>query len=157
MLKRTGIAAPFVLCASAASAQPEIQGCEIRDVGIYSVETKPGQPEVIDKAHLERATTSIPLKLGVQFGFTIKITGSPDGTFVTIRKSTHYPAPGARPPESKAPILVNSSSLDRSLNRYYLSSYELEEPWELIPGKWLFEFWSGDRKLCEQEFTLANK
>jgi len=157
MLKRTAIAIALALFPATVSAQAEIQGCEIRDVGIYSVETKIGQPGVIDKARLDRATTVIPLKLGVQFGFTIKFTGTPDGAFVTVRKSKHYPVPGAKPPESKTPILVNSSSLDGALNRYYLSSYELEEPWELIPGKWLFEFWSGDRKLCEQEFTLATE
>lgn len=157
MLKRMGLAFGLALLASGASAQAEVQGCEIRDVGIYSVETKAGQPADSGSPHLDLATTSIPLKLGVQFGFAIKVTGTPDGAFVTIRKATHYPAPGAKDPESKTPLLVHSSSMDRALNRYYLASYELEEPWELVPGKWLFEFWSGDRKLCEQEFTLVKE
>lgn len=157
MFKRVELAIGLAILPSAASAQAGVQGCEIRNIGIYSVETKTGQPEDAARPHFDRATTTIPLKLGVQFGFAIKISGTPDGAFVTIRKATHYPAPGAKEPGKTEPLLVHSSSMDRALNRYYLASYELEEPWELVPGKWLFEFWSGDRKLCEQEFTLAKE
>ena len=30
-----------------------------------------------------------------------------------------------------------------------------EEDWELIPGKFRFEVWHKDKKLCERTFTIV--
>jgi hypothetical protein len=34
--------------------------------------------------------------------------------------------------------------------------YTLDEAWEVVPGRWQFEFWHGDRQLKQQEFCLFN-
>ena len=36
-----------------------------------------------------------------------------------------------------------------------MTGYGLDQPWEMIPGKWRFEIWSGDRLLAEQSFTVV--
>jgi hypothetical protein len=35
------------------------------------------------------------------------------------------------------------------------TSYLFEEKWELVPGKFKFEVWHGDEKICEQSFMVV--
>jgi hypothetical protein len=157
----------FAICLAAvstpAAAQEATVGTfQVVEAGIYtrdiissSVDAQGVRQNVISNPKLALSTTRIPLKLGVSFGFMFKVSGTPDGAVITVRKETHYPAPGARPPGSSAPLLVNTGATRVALNTVRYSGYTLAEPWELIPGKWIFSFWLGDRKLGEQEFTLV--
>ncbi len=36
-------------------------------------------------------------------------------------------------------------------------SYGFDDPWELVPGPWILEIWSGDRKLTSQTFTVVKQ
>ena len=154
----------LVFAVSASAEAPQVEGFEVVRVGIYTSDVTSTERDangvlqnVIANSRLALNTTTIPAKLGVSFGFEFKITGQPDGAVVTIRKETHYPEPGAMPPGATKPLLVNSKMTNRALNEVSFSSYRLEESWELMPGKWAFEFWLGDRKLGEQEFTLVTQ
>lgn len=153
-----------LLCAAvpAGAQEPKIQGFEVIRFGVYTREVTSTTRDakgilhnVVSHPRLALSTTTIPAKLGVTFGFEYKITGHPDDVVVTLRDETHYPAPGARPPGATKPILVDADSTSLTLNHVNYRGYSLQEPWELLPGKWVFEFWSGHRKLGSQVFTLV--
>ena len=147
---------------SAPAAAQEVASFEVTQAGIYApyvVRSKRDASGVIQNMVLEpklaKATTIIPARIGISFGFRYRVSGKPPGKTIVVRKETHYPAPGAKPPGSKAVLTVNSTQTNVRLNNVLFSGYTLAEPWELIPGKWVFSFWLGDRKLGEQEFTIV--
>ena len=164
-MKHAYLAGILAVVGSAADAQQaQVDGCRIVQAGIYATDS--ATPATRDSngvlshndfsvPHLALATTEIPLKSGVNFGIEYTLTGHPDGAGVSIRDELHYPAPGARPPGSTGPLLVAPTTDNASINRGFYSFYTLEEPWELLPGKWEFQLWLGDRELCSQEFTLV--
>ena len=140
----------------------DVQSFEVVRAGIYESEVLSSRRDamgILQNAtageQLLYGTTRIPAKIGVDFGLDFKVTGVPDGAWVTLRVVTRYPEPGATPPGAAKPILTAARPLHRRLNQESHTGYLLQEPWELIPGKWAIEFWLGDRKLGEQEFTLV--
>lgn len=152
----------LALAAPVAAQSTRVQSIEISDAGIYTPEVKSTQRDangvlqsVVSNPRLVTPTTTIPAKVGVSFGFRYRIVGAPAGAHVAITKVTRYPAPGARPPGSTKPLLSSSSTLIRQVSVPTFSAYSIEEPWEVLPGKWVFEFWFGNQKLCAQEFTFV--
>src|SRR4051794_27017380 len=103
-----------VLSAPAAAQDPAGVSFEVVQAGIYTpyvVRSKRDSSGVIQNVilppKLALATTTIPARLGVSFGFRFKIRSKANGT-INVRKETLYPAPGARSPGSKSPLTVNS-------------------------------------------------
>jgi len=164
-MKYLVVALGVLAFASPVRAQPvQVNGCKIVRAGLYA--TDEGSSASRDSngvlihsgmstARLALSTTTIPAKAGVKFGFEYMLTGSPDAAKVTVRDELHYPAPGGMPPGASQPLLVAPSGDDASINRSFYSGYTLEEPWELLPGKWEFQIWLGNRELCSQEFKLT--
>lgn len=151
-----------VLGAPAAAQEAKVGSLEVIEAGTYTrrvVSTKRDASGVVQNLvsnpGLILATTRIPARIGVSFGFRYKVTGTPAGKTITVRKETHYPAPGALLPGAKSRLMVNSHQSTVRLDTIQFSGYMIAEPWERIPGKWVFSFWLGDRKLGEQEFTLV--
>jgi hypothetical protein len=152
----------LALAVPAAAQVTRVQGVEVIDAGIYAPviksthrDSKGVLQSVIGNPRLVTRTTTIPAKLGVSFGFRYRIVGAPVGAHVALTKVTRYPAPGGRPAGSTQPLLASSRPLIRQLNVYSYSAYSIEEPWEVLPGKWVFEFWFADRMIGSQEFTLV--
>lgn len=152
----------FATTWSAQAAEPNIEGFELVSAGIYTREVKSTERDaqgvlqhVVTDVKLVLSTTQIPAKLGVTFGIQYRLLGEPAGVTVTVRRETHYPSPGATPPGASVPLLVSTKEVKRTLNLVATQTYTLEEDWEVLPGKWRLEVWSGDRKLGGQEFTLV--
>ena len=162
MLSYACTACLAVFSAPAAVQEAKVGSLEIIEAGIYNrrvVSTKRDASGVVQNLvsnpGLLQATTRVPARIGVSFGFRYKVTGTPPGKTITVRKETHYPAPGALLPGAKSRLTVNSHQSTVRLDTVQFSGYMIAEPWERMPGKWVFSFWLGDRKLGEQEFTLV--
>ena len=152
----------FILAAPARGQEPRIDAFEIVSVGTYevdSVSTERDSDGVLQHAVTNvrqiAGTTTIPLRLGVTLGIQYRIVGAPDGALVPLRRVYRFPPPGARPPGSPAPLALSSAPDRVTVNATFAATYTLEEPWELMPGRWVLEIWDGDRKLGEQAFTLV--
>ncbi len=89
---------------------------------------------------VQRAAT-IRAKIGVTFGFQFKVTGVPDGAWVTLRIVTRYPRPGATPPGAAHPLRITEQSLRRKLDRSHRSWLYAAGTLGADPGK------MGDRGL----------
>ena len=152
----------LLLAAPARAQEPRIEGFEIVSVGTYEVDMAPGERDsqgvlqhIVSNERQTAATTSIPVRVGVTFGIQYRVTGAPDGAAIPVRHVYRFPYPGARPPGSPAPLRANSADYGATLNGTSVATYTLEEPWELLPGRWVLEIWAGDRRLGEQAFTLV--
>lgn len=134
----------------------------ILDAGIYenriegrvpADRTATGNLLMVSGDRLVTATDTICARLGMTFGFEYRIVGLPLGAPATLDYVTRFPAPG----------VVNSGGQRFEKNEFTQSvyiglssvrSYTFEEPWEMVPGIWVFEFHHQGRKLGEKSFTV---
>jgi len=153
-------------CAEAKTAkvQPiiaKVQRIDTFDYGIYlanKVATKTNDLGVtyhtVNDAQLIASTDTIPAQLGVKFGFRYTIIGKPEDAIVTVRQVTVYPPTGVVSPKMGV-LHTNSFSTRNQIGSPFGAGYEIDEPWELVPGVWTIQLWVGDQKLAEHSFTVA--
>jgi hypothetical protein len=176
------IVAICLLTASIMSAHAQaVQRIEILEYGIYSTEadtassttepgTAAGHVEEVVEPKLVQSTTTIPARVGVQFGFRYKIVGQSTAGIaaqlnetlaghkdprVVLRNVTLIPAPGIRNPTNGNVTMTSVFIQERRVGEELYRLYRLTEPWEVVPGQWTFEIWDGERKLVSQGFRLV--
>ena len=154
------LALALVLVAEAADAR-ELVGVEIVQYGLFRSEIVDRQPDptgvmhnVVDKVCHIATTRTVPMKIGVHFGVRYRVTGPVAGERVVLKKLIHYPAAMA-PPSPARPSSIVSSLVELRVGTTSYTEYALEQPWELAPGPWTFQFFEGDRKLAEFSFTVS--
>lgn len=151
--------------ASAASAQSaRVDRIDIVDKGIYTitlgeqttgVNTPSGTVTAVPIAKNTEATTTIPARLGVEFGLRYLIVGAPNAAEVTVDIVNTYPKPGLVDPADPKPILESRFSRQKKIGEPIYLGYGFENAWEMVPGTWTFEIWYQGRKLAEQSFTVT--
>lgn len=143
----------------------EIVDAEVRWAGIVANEefkevSSPGTPSgtmiILDEpARLESATTKIPALPGTRFGIRYVLHGAPTGGYAGIREVWRFPTPGLTNPKTGKTF---HEQVDRAMVRVTdeerFSGYALLYDWELVPGIWTFEVWTGDRLLLKQRFDV---
>lgn len=147
-----------VLLAGTANAQGV--GVEIVQYGLFRSDIVDKQPDsrgivhnvVANICHI--ATTDVvPMKIGMHFGVRYRVTGPVKGAQVVLRKILHYPT--TLTPPSGQPATSVSSLVGLPVGATSYTEYALEQPWELAPGPWTFQFFERDRMLAEFRFTVA--
>ncbi len=159
-------AVAFVLMAmSAASAQGvRVDRIDIVDKGMYAItpgeqtsgaNTPSGTITAVPVARNIQATTTIPGKVGVEFGLHYIVAGAPAGGDVALDFVFTYPAPGLRDPAEAKPILESRFSRLKQIGEKEYLGYGIENAWEIVPGAWSFAIWYQGKKMAEQAFTLT--
>ena len=108
----------------------------------------------VASARLLRAATNIPARLGVRFGFRYALQGSPVGARVPIEIVMRYPHPGI--PRNGRLVSEHRYSVEMPIGAPQYTDFQFDEPEELVPGIWVMELWSADRKLGEQQFCVGS-
>ena len=151
---------------SAASAQARhVRGCEIVEFGIYDLKIVKQAPStsiasgtfVETKGELVKSTSVIPARLGMAFGYQLKLVGSPVGASVTVNDVNIVPEPGLRNPKTGDTVFREEASYTRRIGDAWRSDYQLNYDWTLLPGRWTFQIWVDGQKVCEQIFTLEKQ
>lgn len=108
------------------------------------------------KEELERATTTVPGRIGVQFGVRFRVSGRPAGATVPVTARLIYPAPGLRAPgtaehatQSDIEMVVRVGDPTPTYR-----GFGFDDEWEIVRGTWRFEFRIGDDVLAVQEFMV---
>jgi hypothetical protein len=148
-----------------AAAETRVRRCEVVEYGLYDLKTDrqinaPGVAAgsvAVTKGTLIRTTTEIPARLGTGFGYKIKLIGSPVGATVKVKDINIVPEPGLRNPSTGNVIYREESDYTRKIGDTWRSDYQLNHEWTLLPGKWIFQIWVDDRKMCEQVFNLQKQ
>ena len=178
----------WLLCMSLVVAHAQaLQGIEVTEYGIYATDTAnssaapgtaTGKIDQVSNIKLVQSTTTVPARLGVEFGFRYKIIGqgaapqppqAGDDFWYAIwdaatcaatkrdgesKYVTHIPKPGMRNPETGNVTLTNVFYQDHKLGEELYRLYRLTERWEIVPGVWTLEIWEGDRKMLSQDFLV---
>ena len=101
---------------------------------------------------LEKQTDTIVAKQGALFGYRFAMTDD-------LRKQPLkfvYSFPEMKNPKTgKTFTSYEKSGYEKNPNDVGGVLYHLSEPWEMVPGEWTFQVFSGDRKILEKKFTVV--
>ncbi|MBE7495022.1 MAG: DUF3859 domain-containing protein [Verrucomicrobiaceae bacterium] len=132
-----------------------VTGAEVTEAGTYTILKSfavPGAAQEERSFILTEATTNVPARLGTCFGFRYTVRGTPAKAPVVLTIIAEHP-PFKNPKTGKTETKTKHE-LQASIGPS-LTSHVLEQPGELVPGKFKFEVWHQDKKLCEQSFTIV--
>ena len=163
-MKPIALVALLVLCFGrpAFAQSASVQGIEIVSHGIYAIDKSPGQGDAngqgtLANIRLAATTNVVPAEQGIDFGIQYKVTGTPSAAPVKLHEVVIYPAGRAHPP-SKPPLASVAVDVTIPIGTAMRTDfYAFDEPWELIPGTWIFQIWYGNQKLAEQPFTVVQQ
>jgi len=139
-----------------------VKRVEITEFGIYTSRTDKtldapgaatGVTKLVSDIELVKSTTTVPARVGANFGFRYRIVG--EGKTVTVKKITHIPEPGIRNPVSGNTIVTSVVNIERTIGDVHFTSYSLDQDFEVVPGTWTMEIWIDDRKWASQSFELV--
>lgn len=150
-----------VYASSAIAQESGLYKIQITERGVYRAQTiarksipgTTGLINTVQNAQLVSSTTLIPGALGVRFGVRYQVSGLP-GSMMPLRLLISFPPSGLRNPATGQMFFQNEHlvSVPVGIRSYW--EYHFENEWEIVPGVWHFEFWSGQSKLTEQRFCV---
>jgi hypothetical protein len=136
-----------------------VTGAKVTEVGIYQAQVLTAETNAagvklqgLDEFKLLKSTTNVPARMGVRFGFRYEILGTPTNAPITLTMVGIHPP--IRNPITGRTETRTSYSLRSWIGKAY-TSYSLDDGSDLVPGRWTFEVWYADQKLCEQSFLVV--
>ena len=102
--------------------------------------------------YLKQNTDSIPAISGLRFGFNYVISGKPAFEYVKISKITRYPDPGLK--RNGKYVHSDSITISVRMNDISYSDFRFDYDYELVAGKWEFEFSYKGTKLFSKIFNV---
>jgi len=155
-----------LLAGSADGQQARIERVVIVEAGLLEARkidqiatpgTASGTTSVLDTVVFYESSRQVPARLGVQFGVRYRIVGAPDGQEATILVKWLVPEPGMRNPRTGVATREDVAAETVIIGTDRLAGYRFGQPWEIVPGKWTLELWSGSRRLADVAFTVGNE
>lgn len=145
-----------------AGQPPLVDKVVIVEKGIYRAEiirkmeipTATGAINTVAGVRLLESTTYIPARKGVRFGVRYMIVGAQKGVPIDLRLTTRFPVAGLRNPRTGGHYFHSEHFAARMIGNTGYREYAFEHDWEVVPGKWTFEFWYRNRKVGEQSFCI---
>jgi hypothetical protein len=109
------------------------------------------KPTTDYKLNIIKVTDTIKLHEGVQFGIEY-IIEAPASKLITLTTIWTYPSK-MKNNEGKMYEKVEYK-IDKYTNQYTYSNYTLEEPYEMLPGKWNVKILYGQKVILDKNFYL---
>lgn len=153
----------LVLTPTAATSQEvRLDGIIVTEYGLYdrritgkvkAESTAIGHLLIVTDRKLTAATDVVCARLGVTFGFQYRLLGKPVGAGVLIEAVTQFPPQGMVNAKGER-FARNTYTWPDTIGDTGSRTFTFEEPWEMVPGVWSFEFHYLGRKIGEQRFTI---
>ena len=159
-----GLIPILLLSATITGAQENrVSSLIAKDFGIYESDIEMKEPPATDgvghnritNVRLVKETRTVPMRKGIEFGFSYAIAGTPNGSMAPLRIVMLYPPSGIVRPGAQQPVRRSEYTAPKRIGDWLFLVYSLDEDRELIPGDWTFEIWFENRKLTSQTFTVV--
>ena len=158
------IAVVAALCFQATAAlSQEITHVDVYEYGIYEIGEVLGDSAppnlgyrhtyVSDVEHLETARV-IPGSIGLTFGIRYRVEGDMPGALVPITTVIRFPPQGVLAPGQTERLYVDAVQSVTEIGADSFIAHTFDHPWEVAPGIWTIEVWSGDERLAEEHFEV---
>lgn len=122
-------------------------------MGGLNVKDPNGEGHIIERSQLIIPTNTVQAKLHVSFGIKYLVTKSKDfGPITAVHIISHPPMVNPRTKESS----VQTRSVgELHPNHIGLSLWTFEEPFEMVPGSYVFRVFHNGEKVLEQAFLVT--
>jgi hypothetical protein len=135
----------------------------IVEKGVYQAETvartvipdATGVRNTVADPRLISATTLIYAQLGVRMGLRFMASDTQRAN-VNLELVIRFPPPGLRNTSSHQRFTQAEYRVTVPVNVLQYWEYHFENDWEIVPGAWEFEFWSGGKRLAVQKFCVID-
>lgn len=142
----------------------KVERIDVLDYGIYTADKTTSEisdagltHNTVNNIQYIASTDTIPAQVGIKFGFRYILGGEPDGGRVRIKQVTIYPTAGITNPKTGL-LYTHSFTATYGIGpRPIFAGYDIDAPWEMVPGVWTIQLWVGEKKLAEQNFTVVEK
>jgi len=158
-----GFALPVLLFWSSLAAAQDATRIEVYEYGLYELGPALGEyappnmgyrhETVSDIRHIE-TTRIVPGRIGVSFGVRYRVQGNGLGFAVPLTVVLKFPPQGLYSHDYRDTLYIDETEMIETLGEDSYSGITFDEQWEIEPGIWTFEFWSGDTKLGEEQFEV---
>jgi hypothetical protein len=108
----------------------------------------------VERVDVIEAVPDVRGVVGGEIALTVRPSGRPIGAPVMLREVWRLPLPGIRNPETGAVSLEISSQFEVRLGDQVRRRYVFDQPWKILRGEWLIEYWDGVRKLLNRKFLV---
>jgi hypothetical protein len=133
---------------------------QVIDFGIYTANTVSFRADTNSPTgrvrrgtvELTKQTTEIPAKLGTLFGFRFTVT---DDLRKAPLKFVFLIPEMKNPNTQKTFSSYERSGYEKSPLETQAVLYHLSESYELVPGEWTFQVFSGSQKVHERKFNVV--
>jgi len=126
----------------------------VHDGGIITAPgTNTGKAHGRSTLKLHTRTQRIAIKKGRFFGFKVRLEPFPGRRSIELKKVVQHP-PMTLPDGSikHGYAFIERKKVDQQVV-FALAGYFFDEPYEMVAGDWVFQYWLGDKLLVEQKFT----
>ena len=163
-MKTLAICAAFTVMVASASAQNALS-IEILEFGVYSGshqytiadDAAPTSQVLMEgPVRLIAQTNTISATIGGKFGFGFVVKGQPEGESIPL--TVVYRFPKMVDPKTKREITEYRAPIRaKTGDRKPKMLWDFTEPWELVPGRWVFQIYHSRQKLVEKAFTVVKE
>lgn len=164
VLALTALTGLVWLRSASASGAHHIEAVSILERGIYKSFT--GGPPVaqgslgpvsnVQQVSLLRNTMVIPARKSLKFGVRYRLDGPPAGSSVELKLVTRFPEAGLLDPTNDVRHHMNEYTIRGVAGVSAYREFQFDKDWELVHGKWVFEFWRAGKKVGSQEFCVIH-
>src|SRR5437870_11212 len=111
-----------------------------------------GVRHAVSKVELLEHTTNVVARVGTSFGFLVRMPGKPDDVVECSAKCLH--------PKLTDPSTGRSSEIEQwntsgpGGQEGYIG-YTLDNNWELVPGPWTIQVFTGSKLAFEKTFNVS--
>lgn len=107
----------------------------------------------VDGVRLLNHTSEIPGVLSTEFGILYKINSTPKGALFEVTSVIRFPDGGLI--DEKGKVYEQTTETFRiPIGETSFYGFGFDEPWEIIPGKWVIQIWHKNSRLVQKTFNI---
>jgi hypothetical protein len=98
-------------------------------------------------------TSDIPGVLGTEFGLQYRVNSTPKGRPFEVTSIILFPEGGLTDEKGKV-YKQATETFSIALGERTFYGYGFDEPWEIVPGKWVIQIWHNKSRLVQKTFNV---
>lgn len=107
----------------------------------------------VDRVRFLAHTADIPGVLGTEFGIQYKVNSTPKGALFEVSSVILFPEGGLIDEKGKV-YKQATETFKIPIGERAFYGFGFDEPWEIVPGKWVIQIWHKKSRLVQKTFNV---
>ncbi len=110
--------------------------------------------DAIDGFRFLAHTSDIPATLGTEFGLQYRVNSTPKGALFEVNSVVLFPEGGLVDRKGKV-YKQATETFKIPIGEPSFYGFGFDEPWEIVPGKWVIQIWHNNSRLLQRTFNVV--